>query len=261
MIRLIIIVLLATVSTSVEVLACSCRDAGSFCDFTRTFIPGKMSVMQGQIISIYTLTSDSGWPIPVMDLMVTRHLGGERFRGDTITLIGQDGLNCAMPIERFAANDELIVSLEAINKPDTWGHEFSEYSGHLKTLWGCGSSYLRVVDNNLIDDHITKPSTMTWSTFLDNFSDCTNLQIFGSGLGHLVPNQWNVYPNPTRDRIRIVGIDQPAVYTILSTTGKLMQSGQVEPGSAILLENRTPGLYLVQLKIGPRRLIRRIIVE
>ena len=47
----------------------------------------------------------------MIDIQVLKHLGGPEINSDTISLVGQDGGNCAAPFDLIDIGDTLIVAI------------------------------------------------------------------------------------------------------------------------------------------------------
>jgi hypothetical protein len=56
-----------------------------------------------------------------------------------------------------------------------------------------------------------------------------------------------IYPNPARDQIYFYGITQPTRYSIITTSGRHIQRGQLDPDNGIDISSVRPGSYILEL--------------
>ena len=93
---------------SQTVQACSCAEFPStFCES----IDGDEKIVKVEVISQYYVLIQDGWYAPVMDVVLLEQYMGNTISQDTISILGQDGLNCNQPVEGFQVNEKLLLAL------------------------------------------------------------------------------------------------------------------------------------------------------
>ena len=58
---------------------------------------------------------------------------------------------------------------------------------------------------------------------------------------------FSLYPNPSRDGVRVEGLNGCAPYRILDLQGRVVSAGRAANGHALDTDVLSPGVYLVQL--------------
>jgi hypothetical protein len=70
-----------------------------------------------------------------------------------------------------------------------------------------------------------------------------------------------LYPNPARDKLHVVGFDLAAEYEVLTLQGRQVQNGWLVAGSSISIIDLMPGAYIVRFQMADRSLFRRFVKE
>lgn len=68
-------------------------------------------------------------------------------------------------------------------------------------------------------------------------------------------------PNPASDAVRIGGVDQPCVWSLLDAMGRSLRSGQSAGAFTLSLEGMAPGRYTVQMSIAGETIRKPLIVR
>ena len=74
-------------------------------------------------------------------------------------------------------------------------------------------------------------------------------------------NELSLYPNPVKEKIKLISDSKNASYKIFNIAGKVVQSDHLQksPEQNILVENLASGIYFFQIDFGDRLLIKRFI--
>ena len=91
------------------------------------------------------------------------------------------------------------------------------------------------------DNNIDNPRNITMT------EDLTLVAFFkGTGIDENDANSYVLYPNPTTDNIRILGIEANSEIHIYNTLGELVRTVNAGPDDEISVKDLAPGLYLVR---------------
>jgi aminopeptidase N len=63
-----------------------------------------------------------------------------------------------------------------------------------------------------------------------------------------------LFPNPFEDRLMVKNLSQSGRYEVYDMSGKILESGLVNPGQWIMLNGLHPGNYLIRIFIGSREI-------
>ena len=141
-----LVVLLQLCGWTAGLMACSCSGPATFCQtLTPRLYAETAVVFRSQVLDVYTVADENGWQRPVMDVVVSQSIVGDAVaEGDTLSLIGQDGVNCAALLTDFTVGEAYLINLlAALNEPqDNFIHRFAE-------LVECGRVYLAVRDDTV----------------------------------------------------------------------------------------------------------------
>ncbi len=254
--------LLATYNSS---QACSCFYVETFCASINPDYSDEYNVVQGKILTKYTLADQGGFQIPFMDVEVIDLHHGPTMDLDTITLIGQDGVNCATNLGVFAEGQEIIFYMWAPGVPFL-PETVAEQLVHPATeLDGCGDSYLFVQGEQVSGPIRPGVETVPLNSFLESLSNClsfTTGTIEEEAFQHM-----QVAPNPTSEQITLfhdgLALDRAELYNalgeILIADTQLIQSsgGRYELPSS----NLPAGLYTLVVYAEDRRKALRVVVQ
>ena len=74
---------------------------------------------------------------------------------------------------------------------------------------------------------------------------------------------WQLYPNPAHEQVFITGLQGPYQIKLFSPQGRLLvrQANAIQPGQPLDVSQLSPGLYLVQVVQGQKRLIGRLLIQ
>ena len=244
--------------------ACSCADTGDFCSSIRqSEVKEDFSVFSCRVIRMYVYSDPDHFDLPMMDVVMADHLAGPVSIKDTISLFGQDGVNCAASLHTISEGDDLIVSIHDLNKRTSLTLDSLPY--HLKELSGCGTYFMRVVDDLLLQYRISEPTidTMEINDFMDQFESCTGLKLMTTGSVRKEIRKVVVYPNPTDGRLSIQAqfSHQKIHVRLYHMTGQvIMDTTGHGPDEPIDLQGLPKGTYLLTIEIGSQRYQEKIVV-
>ncbi|HLO90012.1 MAG TPA: choice-of-anchor L domain-containing protein [Lentimicrobium sp.] len=101
-------------------------------------------------------------------------------------------------------------------------------------------------DNNTATFHNPFYYGTVWS------EDCD--QIIVSIFEHETVN-FRIYPNPTRESIRINGLTASTMYKMFSTSGILIRQGLIAPSENISTKNLKPGIYFIEIEGTTQKIV------
>lgn len=89
-------------------------------------------------------------------------------------------------------------------------------------------------------------------------SDCiyTALGLDGNELSRL-----RMFPNPAKDLLNIVGLDQPALISIFDVTMRAVKSMRIEKDGQVSLSGLNPGSYFVKVRSGDQVRTERLLIQ
>ena len=90
------------------------------------------------------------------------------------------------------------------------------------------------------DENIDNPRTITVN------SDLTLAAFFATGVGENEQANLQIYPNPAKESIRILGIEANSQVEIYNSLGELVKAISVNPDQEIGIRDLASGLYLVR---------------
>lgn len=143
MLRSFLITISLLLLSSAHLLACSCDGPETFCQTISPFRASpdfNTSVFSGRPIGKRTIFV-SGLTTPLVDVVVTEVLlGAGIMAGDTVALIGQDGLNCGIQLDLVNDSLEQIFGVFGEWQPA----DGSEYLYSHQELLDCGVTLLQI---------------------------------------------------------------------------------------------------------------------
>lgn len=77
--------------------------------------------------------------------------------------------------------------------------------------------------------------------------------VSNTGITRVNAERLNFYPNPVSDQLQLEGVST-GNYQICNAAGQLVQTGKIQSASAIPVQNLTPGLYILTVQDGNRKL-------
>lgn len=150
--------------------ACSCSSfPSSFC----SDLDNEDLVIHGKVLQHYSkLDEVSNFYLTFIDVEVLKILNHE-MSYDTISILGQDGTSCGIPLEKFGEQTYWIFK----------SREMSYFKDHYKTsvdfpvfnLNPCSIHYLEVIDNEVIGKISPATYRLSLEDFQNNLPSCFSL--------------------------------------------------------------------------------------
>lgn len=149
----------------------------------------------------------------------------QEINSDTITILGQDGLNCGENLDEFSPGDTLILALS------NWGEIDGEVYWYLH---GCGRHYLSVQNEDVVGPITPFINQQTLDDFKDNLFDC--FEMISSVDESAISSEIKVFPNPFNGTLNIVS-DHVKIESIdvFDFTGKLVERFEGQGGTDVEL--------------------------
>ncbi|MBX2815476.1 MAG: T9SS type A sorting domain-containing protein [Saprospiraceae bacterium] len=257
--------------------ACSCGDAGYFCDYAKSdwgrHDLSIVEVVVGERVNL----QDGTWPVPALRARVLKIWGGKQSDIQEITFLGHDGVNCAAWLNYILPGDTLIVLVTDVHTETSWFYGSQpNWTGTNKMLRGCGSSFMTRRGQHLVQRHplreiytekeIGQPvefidyerDTMTIAAFEASFEECTGLPRSYPAPKHVHLSDTVVFPNPARDVLILPrGLDRMELTSMTGHTMLMVDGDQPE----LHVSNLPRGLYLLHMTKGHKRRIQRIVLR
>lgn len=151
--------------------ACTCSGPPTFCQtFGPRLLSGNVNIFAGRPLAFREITIGSNFVQPVVDIVVTDTLYGSfLLPGDTITLIGQDGVNCAVSLG--IVNDTL-EQIFGVDHPFRMAGNPAEFQYPNAELTGCGRSVLQVHDGMVFGPIAPEVDSLSYEEFRTNEDYC-----------------------------------------------------------------------------------------
>lgn len=248
--------------------ACSCFWQETFCEYASAWPDQSRHVFQMRILSYdqYVLNPDNGWSVPLMDILVVDSYFGDYEAGDTLTLFGQDGLNCAMPFSWLPSAETYIMFTYDLEQDGrySWHPDFPVVSTYpVGELLGCGPSALAVNDDVVSGPISPGVNSMPLAQFKNELSSCTLLSSIEEPLSK---NDWALWPNPASNQISIRVEDGRLEHIeIRDIQARLIWEEQTSAGRQVYnlqgLDSISPGLYLLTIFTDQGRSTKRVILR
>lgn len=163
--------------------------------------------------------------------------------GDTILVLGQDGINCGEDISKFSIGDTVLLAFY-YKETEALGKE----TFHLSGL--CGKHYLEITEgqNNGLSVSEIKQKIKSIITTIDVPS---------------IDQQLTIYPNPVGGEFALESSNNPIVgIKIYDYTGRLLLEENINKQSAIVDANSLkPGFYNILILTGRGPVFKKIIKE
>lgn len=162
---------------------------------------------------------------------------------DTITIIGQDGVNCAESLSYFSVDNEIICYL--------YPEFFDATSPDTFYLDGCGRSWLRLEEGQVNGPIQENMETQDYETFKEDLYECAGISTSLNDLEDLTA-QVQIFPNPAQDVLHLqssaIAIESVRIF---STTGRqvLARTGDAYQNSTIDISDLPAGLYFINIEI------------
>lgn len=168
----------------------------------------------------------------------------------SLTILGQDGLNCNEYLNPFEEGKTYIVMINE-----------SHWEEDVYDLSGCGKFWLPVNDGKVQGNIAEGVQEQSYEEFRQELARCAGIT---SAEEPKLPSLL-LYPNPTSGEMFFEGIEAGDVlnYTIYSYAGQLVKAGLIFGGSSpsLSLAGLPDGLYLLRLQSGKAVITRRIVLR
>ncbi len=192
----------------------------------------------------------------VETLLDIRHTAYQKYR---CRILGKGPVN---PFEKslsIAQAGEEILFSDNNNNSTAWLWEFGD--GGVSTDKKASHTYQQA-GNYLVK--LTVSNSMCEFTF----EDSVNIDILSSTTGHIVPDQINIYPNPTNNTIFIDNPDAQRIHqiSIMDLTGRTIYDQETtNPSQAtkhrLDVSGLPEGFYILNVKFDDRNLTRKIHIK
>ena len=164
---------------------------------------------------------------------------------DTISVLGADGINCNLDLNKFEIGDTLIINTDYYSN----GSPSTENSNIY--YWGiedCSRHYLEF-SSNIVQgklDTFTDQIEIEYEEFKNRLLDCYDFTLSSVELSE---QSIDIYPNPFKNQILIksdVRINQTKIYNL---NGQLIKSisNINSKNLSITIDNQDSGLYFIEI--------------
>lgn len=244
--------------------ACSCVFIETFCASLNPDYIDEYNIFRGKVIEKYTLTTSGGFDIPLMDVELITQYRGEVTEADTITLIGQDGVNCATSLGEFSVGTDFVFYTFGFNAflPE----EITVQLEHIATeLDGCGRSYLFVEGEQVTGPIRPGVQTAPLNEFIETLDNCIAVPTDTEEIDPL--SEAVIAPNPTTETITLfhdgLSLDQVQLF---NAVGELISVDQqvIQASSGVYqlpVRDLPTGLYTVVIYAEEQKRALRVVVE
>lgn len=172
---------------------------------------------------------------------------------DTITIIGQDGVNCAESLSYFSVDNEIICYL--------YPEFFDAASPDTFYLDGCGRSWLRLEEGQVNGPIQEDMETQDYETFKEDLYECAGISTSLDDLEN-VAAQVQIFPNPVQDVLHLqssaIAIESIRIF---STTGQqvLARTADLYENTAIDMSDLSAGLYFINIEIAGEVVTKKLV--
>lgn len=244
--------------------ACSCIFIETFCASINPDYIDEYNIFRGKVLEKYTLTTSGGFGIPFMDVQLITQYRGDVVEVDTITLIGQDGVNCAAGLGEFSVGSDFVFYTYGFNAflPE----EITLQLEYMATeLDGCGRSYLFVEGEQVTGPIRPGLQTAPLDEFIETLDNCIAVPTDTEEADPLA--EAVIAPNPATETVTLfhegLSLDQVQLF---NAVGELIsvdqQAIQASSGVYQLRVSDLPtGLYTVVIYAEEQRRALRVVVE
>lgn len=214
-----------------QVSACDCAPSpDNFCQ----------SIRYNEHVALVKVVSKQGSFMNVEILESIRNT----FSTSTITVIGQDGLNCSEWLETFEVSDTLVLGLGDFGLTDTFN------------LSLCGRYYLFYENGNVTGNITPSISLQPYTDFRDNFGECATLASIKETENQLIElfmlNE-TVKINSKKGNIQLA--------EIIGADGRLiLQETADQPSIQLNVSNMKPSVYFFRVITSEGESIRKLLI-
>jgi len=247
--------LLLTVCLSVTkqaALACSCIYLSDYFCITlgeSNLFGSNHQITFGKVISKYIAGQNQG---PVMDVEVIEWLKTEDPTLDTISVPGQDGLNCNESLFYFEVGDTVVLALYDGGGPGQ-GIPYPIFN-----LLGCGRYFLEYSGGNVVGPIRPGLSAESYTDFKNGLGTCSLLTDTEE-----IPTEdvlIALYPNPASDQLHLKmdsRFGAPDRLYVVNAFGQVLSLHTIRSDDGVItavdVSALSPGLYFVVLEFGNSR--------
>lgn len=248
--------------------ACSCWWNDSFCDYVGYGSYSENNqIYRGSIIGFDEYRINEFHLLPLVLIEVKEKLYGDAPEGlDTIALVGQDGLNCAMPLPFLGDAGEIVFFVEGVL--DTTGGYWSNGGRPISSypvgeFPGCGPSFLKLEDGILTGKYRPGQERLAYVDFVAGLENC--LAFSTTETPESLP-EISVYPNPAS---QFVTVKHPGMVPddirVVNAVGQELRLGiSVSPGEAatrIEIGQLPVGVYTLLVRKGNQTFPKKLVVN
>lgn len=139
---------------------------------------------------------------------------------DTISILGQDGLNCGEGIGNFAIGDSVILALfNGVTQDAQDGNNFNW------SISGCGLHYLRYSNGMVVGGIDYEEDSTSFQIFSEGIMDC--IELSSATNEDFIEENVIISPNPTSDYLNINIESASGVeyyFDIIDVSGNIIQA-------------------------------------
>ncbi len=229
-------------------LACSCIFVSDyFCPSVRV----NTEIVVGRVLNNYVAGPNQA---PLMDIEVIEWLKTEDPSPDTISVLGQDGLNCNESLSYFSAGDSVVLAVFGYG--GGW-HPVDISPHRIYNLSGCGRFFLFFSEGNIVGPIRENVSSEPYEVFKSGLEAC--ILLTATEETPEASAQVNIFPNPATHLLNIDTRDLPGSPQVvfMNTFGQILSLKTWKANNQAVISadisTLAPGMYFVVLEYGDRR--------
>ncbi len=176
---------------------------------------------------------------------------------DTISVLGQDGLNCNFSLDQYQVGDTLILNLDFYEVPAESANSGMSYN------WGvenCTRNYLEFENDNVIGilGTLGSGNVTSYSVFKENLFECFDFDLSSS---EIIEEPLEVFPVPFKSVLNIRYQDEAIQeIKIYNLQGLLIQVSKHNSSDLqIDLSNLQRGNYFIEVRTRKHIFRRRVL--
>lgn len=248
----VLILALGLFGANQNALACSCIYLSDYFCITlgeSNLFGSNHHITFGKVINKYIAGQNQG---PVMDVEVIEWLKTEDPTLDTLSVPGQDGLNCNESLFYFEVGDTVVLALYDGGGPGQ-GIPYPVFN-----LLGCGRYFLEYSGGNVVGPIRPGLSSESYTDFKTGLETCSLLTDIEE-----IPEEAiliALYPNPASDLLHLKmdsRIGAPDRMYFLNAYGQVLSLNTTRSDDGVItavdVSGLSPGLYFVVLEFGNSR--------
>lgn len=218
--------------------ACSCGAPVTFCEGS------SQTYSNIGLFKIISFSSNSTF----MDVVLLDSIYGD-FPSDTITVVGQDGLNCNATLNFFNVGDSLVLNL--FTRDDSMNSTMDLIACFFSSL-----TYSNDVVTGMIEPGVQTKSYQDFKKDIDNCLLMVNTQ-------QIEGETWIIYPNPVHDFFEIKTDNFILDISIFNTSGQVVMnlSGINERNKIVAVSELERGVYIIRVYTEGGILMKKILKE